>query len=81
MSEPMAGRLPGSSMPTAIRKMKHDLRMLSQALNQLRGDEGLSRWALIVLLRAKTGLSKSVCEAVLEGLEKLIDDAFEEGEL
>lgn len=65
-------------MPTAVRKMKQDLRDLSSALRELRESEGLSRWALVTLMRAKSGLNKRTVEAVLDDLESLIDEAFEE---
>lgn len=65
-------------MPTAIRKMKEDLRRVSKGLQSLRESEGLSRWALVALMRAKTGLPKRTIDDVLNGLETLIDEAFED---
>ena len=67
-------------MPTAIRKLKEDLRTVSDGLASLKEDAALSRWALVTLMRAKTGLPKKTVEAVIDGLEELVDEAFTEDE-
>ena len=63
-------------MPTAVRKLKEDLSALSKALKRLQEDTGFSRWALVTLMRSKTGLPKKTVEAVIDGLEELVDEAF-----
>lgn len=65
-------------MPTAVYRLKKELRTISEALEQLRFDEGFSRWALIALLKEKTKLPKGTIVAVVDGLEELVDEAFEE---
>ena len=60
-----------------VDKMKKELGNIANSLQYFKNNSGFARWAFVVLLAKHSKVRKAVVEQVLDGLETLVDEAFE----